>query len=73
MTVSYHCEVSSISSWSFFKLIFRWRGSIWKSVLSELSTWTFLFYVVFAVKHVVLDDEQRRLGLVRENAILLGT
>ncbi|KAK6051623.1 hypothetical protein COOONC_10872, partial [Cooperia oncophora] len=33
MTVSYNLDVSSTSILGFLKLQFRWRGSIWKSVM----------------------------------------
>ncbi|VDM76182.1 unnamed protein product [Strongylus vulgaris] len=33
MTVTYNLDVSQTSIVSFLRLQFRWRGSIWKSVL----------------------------------------
>ncbi|KAI1711791.1 bestrophin, RFP-TM, chloride channel domain-containing protein [Ditylenchus destructor] len=60
MTISYNLDVASSSSWSFLKIIFRWKGSIWKSVLTELCIWTFFYYVVFCIYRFLLCDEHQR-------------
>lgn len=49
MTVSYNLDVSSSKAWTFLKLMFRWRGSIWKSCLGELGWWVAGYYVMFGV------------------------
>ncbi|EYC29411.1 hypothetical protein Y032_0006g2962 [Ancylostoma ceylanicum] len=59
MTVSYNSDVSSISGSSFFKLLFRWRGSIWKFVIVELSLWICCYYVVFCLYRYVMDRESQ--------------
>jgi hypothetical protein len=40
MTVSYNYEISSSEYFTFLRIIFRWRGSIWKSVTRELVVWS---------------------------------
>ncbi|KAL3105380.1 hypothetical protein niasHT_026113 [Heterodera trifolii] len=60
MTVSYTGDICSTNSWSFLRLIFRWRGSIWKSVLIELSIWLALYYFVMFVFKKVLNDDGKR-------------
>ncbi|VDO21300.1 unnamed protein product [Brugia timori] len=46
MTISYNMDVASASSFNFFRLIFRWKGSIWKLCLKELCIWTLVFLIV---------------------------
>ncbi|VDK46031.1 unnamed protein product [Anisakis simplex] len=46
MTISYHLDVSSASLFSFLRLLFRWKASVWKLVLKELIIWTILYLIV---------------------------
>ncbi|VDK28846.1 unnamed protein product [Gongylonema pulchrum] len=46
MTISYNLDVASASSLNFFRLVFRWKGSIWKLCLKELCIWTVLFLII---------------------------
>ncbi|EYC29436.1 hypothetical protein Y032_0006g2974 [Ancylostoma ceylanicum] len=57
MTVSYNAAVSSVSAFTFFRLLLRWRGSIWKSILYELLLWIGLYYVVFVIYRYVLTHD----------------
>ncbi|VDM48556.1 unnamed protein product [Toxocara canis] len=43
MTISYQLDVSSLSTFSFFRLLFRWKASVWKLVLKDLIVWTLTF------------------------------
>ncbi|RCN40862.1 Bestrophin [Ancylostoma caninum] len=61
MTISYNLDVSSVSTFSFFKLLLRWRGSIWKSVKTELALWIIGYYIVFAVYRYALTPSQQRI------------
>ncbi|KAK5978123.1 Bestrophin [Trichostrongylus colubriformis] len=60
MTVSYNSAVSSVSSFSVFRLLLHWRGSIWKSILGELLLWTICYYIVFAVYRFALNAPAQR-------------
>ncbi|RCN45962.1 bestrophin-1 domain protein [Ancylostoma caninum] len=60
MTVSYNLDVSSVSAFSFIKLLFRWRGSIWKSIAAELFLWLCGYYIVLVTYRFVLEGETRR-------------
>lgn len=62
MTVSYNLDVSSTSIIAFLKLQFRWRGSIWKSVLKELTMFLTAFAIITTVYRTnhFLSEEQRR-------------
>ncbi|KAK6108994.1 Bestrophin RFP-TM chloride channel family protein [Brugia pahangi] len=58
MTVQYNLDVSTSRPWTLFKLLFRWRGSIWKSVTLELFVWLLLFAVISLIYRVALSNEQ---------------
>lgn len=60
MTVQYNLDVSTSRPWTLFKLLFRWRGSIWKSITLELFVWLLLFALISAIYRVVLTSEQVR-------------
>ncbi|CAB3408540.1 unnamed protein product [Caenorhabditis bovis] len=56
MTVSYNLDVSSVSFLNFFKVLFRWRGSVWKSVWTELLLWIMLYYIVYCTYWYTLSS-----------------
>ncbi|EJD74825.1 bestrophin-3 [Loa loa] len=58
MTVQYNLDVSTSRPWTLFKLLFRWRGSIWKSITLELFVWLILFAVISLIYRVALTNEQ---------------
>uniref|UniRef100_A0A915Q4J4 Bestrophin homolog n=1 Tax=Setaria digitata TaxID=48799 RepID=A0A915Q4J4_9BILA len=60
MTVQYNLDVSTSRPWTLFKLLFRWRGSIWKSITLELFVWLLLFAVISVIYRVALTNEQVR-------------
>lgn len=60
MTVSYNITVSSVTAFSFIRLLFRWRGSIWKSVIVELLSWILAYYVVFFIYRFALSSDEQR-------------
>lgn len=46
MTISYQLDVSSASALAFSRLLFRWKGSIWKIVYRELIVWTIVYLII---------------------------
>lgn len=58
MTVQYNLDVSTSRPWTLFRLLLRWRGSIWKSVILELFVWLVLFGIISVVYRTALDDKQ---------------
>ncbi|KAE9421810.1 hypothetical protein Angca_003073, partial [Angiostrongylus cantonensis] len=62
MTVSYNLDMSSTSIIAFLRLQFRWRGSVWKSVLKELTVFSSAFAIVTTIYRTnhFLSDEQRK-------------
>uniref|UniRef100_A0A0M3HZC9 Bestrophin homolog n=1 Tax=Ascaris lumbricoides TaxID=6252 RepID=A0A0M3HZC9_ASCLU len=61
MTVKYNLDVSTSRPWTLFKLLFRWRGSVWKSVLFELAIWLTLYFLVSIVYRFRLTKSQKRI------------
>uniref|UniRef100_F1LC61 Bestrophin homolog n=1 Tax=Ascaris suum TaxID=6253 RepID=F1LC61_ASCSU len=61
MTISYQLDVSRASAISFFRLLFRWRASLWKSVLKELLVWCTLYFIIaFCYRSpFIMTDAQR--------------
>jgi len=60
MTLSYSNSVaSSFGFGNFFKLIFRWHGSVYKLVWPEMLTYCILYAVMSLVYRLALDEEQR--------------
>ncbi|VDK69017.1 unnamed protein product [Cylicostephanus goldi] len=60
MTVSYNADVSSASGFTFFRLLLRWRGSIWKSIMLELVMWIIFYYIIFGVYRYALPTGAQR-------------
>ncbi|KAB7499616.1 hypothetical protein Anas_03436 [Armadillidium nasatum] len=68
MTVAYSLNLSSYKGFgSFWKLLFRWRGSVYKLVWRDLVVYTILYYFVSAIYRFALDEEHKR---VFENVAL---
>uniref|UniRef100_A0A158R478 Bestrophin homolog n=1 Tax=Syphacia muris TaxID=451379 RepID=A0A158R478_9BILA len=59
MTVKYNLAVSTSKPWTLFRLLFRWSGSIWKSVFLELLVWLILFAIISVVYRAALGDSQK--------------
>ncbi|PIC49741.1 hypothetical protein B9Z55_008252 [Caenorhabditis nigoni] len=59
MTVTYSLDVASSSFFCLYKLLFRWKGSIWKSVWAELVVWLALYAVLSAIYRYLLSMGQR--------------
>uniref|UniRef100_A0A914DST7 Bestrophin homolog n=1 Tax=Acrobeloides nanus TaxID=290746 RepID=A0A914DST7_9BILA len=55
MTISYNADIGTGSYFSFIKIIFRWKGSLWKSIWKELILWTFLYYVMMVLYKFVFS------------------
>lgn len=46
MTVGYMRGIATIGVFTFSKVLSRWRGSIWKSILTEFFCWFFLYVLI---------------------------
>uniref|UniRef100_A0A915E4E8 Bestrophin homolog n=1 Tax=Ditylenchus dipsaci TaxID=166011 RepID=A0A915E4E8_9BILA len=83
MTVSYNFDANSTTWFSLAKILFRWKGSVWKAVFSEALTFVIFFITInVVIRHQFNDIQMRNFkelrNAVRENlsriplAFLLG-
>ncbi|KAM9754377.1 bestrophin-4 isoform 2-T3 [Menidia menidia] len=61
MTVTYSRRVADAGLGTFFHLLLRWKGSIYKLLYRELIIFTLLYYFLSVVYRFVLKNEQKRL------------
>ncbi|GMS91300.1 hypothetical protein PENTCL1PPCAC_13475, partial [Pristionchus entomophagus] len=59
MTVNYNLDVSNSGALSLFKLLFRWKGSIWKAVWLEYLIWLVGYFIISSVYRYALTDVQK--------------
>ncbi|VDO83111.1 unnamed protein product [Heligmosomoides polygyrus] len=59
MTVTYSLDVANSSFFCLYKLLFRWKGSIWKSIYAELLVWLVLYALLSTMYRVMLSKTQR--------------
>ncbi|GMT06291.1 hypothetical protein PENTCL1PPCAC_28465, partial [Pristionchus entomophagus] len=45
----YNRDVASATWWASLRILLRWRGSIWKSVLPELILYLAIYYIIFGI------------------------
>uniref|UniRef100_A0A158P9W1 Bestrophin homolog n=1 Tax=Angiostrongylus cantonensis TaxID=6313 RepID=A0A158P9W1_ANGCA len=60
MTINYNLAVSTSKPWTLFKLLLKWRGSIWKAVILELVVWLMFFGILSIIYRTALSYEQQR-------------
>ena len=58
MPVSYSYEVSNNKFFGLLRIIFRWKGSVWRVLSFELFIYFVLYAAVRLVKELVLTDKQ---------------
>ncbi|XP_028833443.1 bestrophin-4 [Denticeps clupeoides] len=61
MTVSYTLEVADARFAGFSKLLFRWRGSIYKLLYKEFLVFCMLYAAISVLYRLYLDEQQQRL------------
>nr|XP_045611052.1 bestrophin homolog 17-like isoform X1 [Procambarus clarkii]XP_045611055.1 bestrophin homolog 17-like isoform X1 [Procambarus clarkii]XP_045611056.1 bestrophin homolog 17-like isoform X1 [Procambarus clarkii] len=62
MTVTYTSQVATCSGFGcFWKLLFRWKGSIYKLVWPELLVYSIAFYLFSFTYRFALSEDQKRL------------
>ncbi|XP_055321351.1 bestrophin-4 [Sitodiplosis mosellana] len=62
MTVSYAGEVPNGSSFGcFWKILWKWRGSLYKLIWRELLAYLALYYTINVMYRYVLNEEQKRI------------
>ncbi|VDM69155.1 unnamed protein product [Strongylus vulgaris] len=67
MTLNYHRVISNSKPWTFLRLLFTWKASIWKAIYLELLCFLIVYGALAAVYRYVLDSDQQKIfeGIVR--------
>ncbi|KAJ1365963.1 Bestrophin 24 [Parelaphostrongylus tenuis] len=60
MTINYNLAVSTSKPWTLFKLLLKWRGSIWKAVILELVVWLMFYGILSIIYRTALSYDQQR-------------
>ncbi|CAI2352993.1 unnamed protein product [Caenorhabditis sp. 36 PRJEB53466] len=60
MTVSYNLDVSSVGSFTFLKLLGKWKGSIFKSVYIEMFFWILIYFIINLIYRFGLTENHQR-------------
>ncbi|XP_045105796.1 bestrophin-2-like isoform X2 [Portunus trituberculatus] len=60
MTVTYTTKVSNTSFCGFSKLLFRWRGSVFKLLAADLLVYFLLYFSVAAIYRFALRENEKR-------------
>lgn len=60
MTVSYQYEVASSTSGGFTRLLFKWKGSLYKLVYRELFVYCIVYGVMSFVYRYFFNPTQKR-------------
>ncbi|XP_021002080.1 bestrophin-4-like isoform X1 [Parasteatoda tepidariorum] len=71
MTVSYQYDVASSTSGGFIRLLFRWRGSIWKLVYLEMFFFTAAYFTLTMMYRFLFNEWQR--GIFEKMVFLCST
>ncbi|CAL1271225.1 unnamed protein product [Larinioides sclopetarius] len=61
MTVSYQYDVASSASGGFIRLLFRWRGSVWKVVYREMLLFSACYITLSLLYNFALTDGQQKI------------
>lgn len=61
MTVSYQSDVASSTSGGLIRLLWRWRGSVWKLVYMELIMFMTAYLTLAFSYDFLLTESQKRL------------
>uniref|UniRef100_A0A1I7RQ62 Bestrophin homolog n=1 Tax=Bursaphelenchus xylophilus TaxID=6326 RepID=A0A1I7RQ62_BURXY len=60
MTVTYSLDVASSTFCGFHRLLFRWKGSIWKSIWPELLIWLLAYFLISFSYRFAMSKEQQQ-------------
>jgi len=60
MTIIYQYKVATTSFYGFFKLLKRWRGSVYKLIYKEVIIFCILYTIISLVYRLALYPGQRK-------------
>uniref|UniRef100_A0A915J1S3 Bestrophin homolog n=1 Tax=Romanomermis culicivorax TaxID=13658 RepID=A0A915J1S3_ROMCU len=58
MTVTYSSECASERGWNFLRLLFRWRGSVYKILYKDLAIFLFFYFFISLFYRSVFTGER---------------
>uniref|UniRef100_A0A915A913 Bestrophin homolog n=3 Tax=Parascaris TaxID=6254 RepID=A0A915A913_PARUN len=61
MTIQYNHLLASSSALNFFRVMFRWKGSVWKAVVIELVSWSLCYQLIALVYCHLLSDRHQKM------------
>ncbi|KAK6747911.1 hypothetical protein RB195_000864 [Necator americanus] len=64
MTLNYHRSIATSKPWTFLKLLFVWKASIWKAVYLELLSFLIVYGIISAVYRAALSSSQQNVALM---------
>ncbi|CAD6199939.1 unnamed protein product [Caenorhabditis auriculariae] len=59
MTVTYSLDVATSTFFTQMKVLFRWKGSVWKAVWIELLVWLSMYFTLSIAYRVFMSKAQR--------------
>ncbi|CAI5447850.1 unnamed protein product [Caenorhabditis angaria] len=59
MAYNYHYDLATSQRKVILKLIFKWKGSIWKAIYQDLLLWCFCYAVISCIYRFALDRSQQ--------------
>jgi hypothetical protein len=64
MTVQYSASVSTARFFTLHRLMFRWRGSIWRLIWHELLAWFIMYGAISFTYRMLLNAEQKEFVII---------
>ncbi|KAK6029035.1 hypothetical protein OSTOST_04861, partial [Ostertagia ostertagi] len=58
MTVNYMRDAATVRVGTFIRLLFRWRGSVWKIIWKELTIYLFFYFNICVVYRFFLKGNE---------------
>uniref|UniRef100_A0A914WE69 Bestrophin homolog n=1 Tax=Plectus sambesii TaxID=2011161 RepID=A0A914WE69_9BILA len=59
MTIKYADDVPKSNTWQYFKLLFRWKASLWQAIWGELLLWLIIYTLLSLLYRLALSDDQK--------------
>ncbi len=60
MTISYQRDVASSTAGGFTRLLFKWKGSLYKLIYRELALFLSAYIILSLIYRQLLTDNQRK-------------
>ncbi|EFO92983.1 hypothetical protein CRE_10127 [Caenorhabditis remanei] len=60
MTINYNKEIMTSHPWTFFLLLFKWKGSIWKAVYMETIIFLICYGIISVIYKTAMGESSQR-------------